>query len=235
MDGWPSEERLLFHWDVQDTLQRQDLLLDIRHDQTYPYSNLYVFLTYRYPNGRSRMDTVECTGTNERESGAEVVWRPGRSPLSASIGHSIPPSRTLWAGGPARDEARPHSGSGQCWIATGGPSRRFAAVTTQPEGRLACSSLAGCILSALQESSTERLMKPTLSLQALVAIFFALTSVSTLGQHQEHDHSNPCGLHDAGRALFLRRPELRALSSAAKPSWRQKPKTQLALSHVQRC
>ena len=58
-------------------------------------------------------------------------------------------------------------------------------------------------------------MKPTLSLPALVAIFFALTSVSTLGQHQEHDHSNPCGLHDAGRALFLRRPELRALSSAA--------------------
>ena len=66
MDGWPSEERLLFHWDVQDTLQRQDLLLDIRHDQTYPYSNLYVFLTYRYPNGRSRVDTVECTLANER-------------------------------------------------------------------------------------------------------------------------------------------------------------------------
>ena len=58
-------------------------------------------------------------------------------------------------------------------------------------------------------------MKPTLSLPALVAIFFALTSASTLGQHQEHDHSNPCGLHDAGRALFLSRPELRALSSAA--------------------
>ena len=49
MEGWSSEDGLLFHWDVRDTLQRQDLLLDLRHDQSYPYSNLYVFLTYRFP------------------------------------------------------------------------------------------------------------------------------------------------------------------------------------------
>ena len=48
-----SEDGLLFHWDVRDTLQRQDVLLDLRHDQSYPYSNLYVFLTYRFPNGKS--------------------------------------------------------------------------------------------------------------------------------------------------------------------------------------
>ena len=31
-----------------------------------PYSNLFVFLTYRFPNGKSRVDTVECTLADER-------------------------------------------------------------------------------------------------------------------------------------------------------------------------
>ena len=64
--GWESAESAVFHWDIQDTLRRHDVLLDIRHSQTYPYSNLYVFLTYRFPNGKSRVDTVECTLADER-------------------------------------------------------------------------------------------------------------------------------------------------------------------------
>ena len=63
--GWESAESAVFHWDIQDTLRRHDVLLDIRHSQTYPYSNLYVFLTYRFPNGKSRVDTVECTLADE--------------------------------------------------------------------------------------------------------------------------------------------------------------------------
>ena len=42
------------------------MLLDVRHSQVYPYSNLYVFLTYRFPNGKSRIDTVECTLADEK-------------------------------------------------------------------------------------------------------------------------------------------------------------------------
>ena len=66
LSGWESAESAVFHWDIQDTLQRHDVLLDVRHSQTYPYSNLYVFLTYRFPNGKSRVDTVECTLADER-------------------------------------------------------------------------------------------------------------------------------------------------------------------------
>ena len=61
LSGWESAESAVFHWDIQDTLQRHDVLLDVRHSQTFPYSNLFVFLTYRFPNGKSRVDTVECT------------------------------------------------------------------------------------------------------------------------------------------------------------------------------
>lgn len=65
MEGWSSAEPVLFHWEIQDTLKRHDVLLDVRHSQTYPYSNLHLFLTYRFPNGKSRVDTVECTLANE--------------------------------------------------------------------------------------------------------------------------------------------------------------------------
>ena len=66
LEGWASDTPVSFNWNVQDTLLRHDLLLDVRHAQTYPYSNLYVFLTYRFPNGKSRVDTVECTLADER-------------------------------------------------------------------------------------------------------------------------------------------------------------------------
>ena len=61
LDGWSSEDDVRFHWDVVDTLLRHDMVLDVRHAQDYPFANLYLFLTYRYPNGKSRVDTVECT------------------------------------------------------------------------------------------------------------------------------------------------------------------------------
>lgn len=65
LEGWASDSAVTFHWDVQDTLSQHDLILDLRHASTYSYSNLYLFLTYRFPNGKSRVDTVECTLADE--------------------------------------------------------------------------------------------------------------------------------------------------------------------------
>ena len=72
MEGWSSAEPVLFHWEIQDTLKRYDVLLDVRHSQTYPYSNLYLFLTYRFPNGKSRVDTVECTLAPKKNKGERL-------------------------------------------------------------------------------------------------------------------------------------------------------------------
>lgn len=60
-DGWSSNDPVAFQWMVADSTVRHDLVLDVRHRQTYPYSNLYLFLTYQFPNGKSRVDTIECT------------------------------------------------------------------------------------------------------------------------------------------------------------------------------
>lgn len=60
MEGWLSGDAAVFHWDVTDTTLKQHMMLDIRHGQGYAFSNMYLFLTYRYPNGKSRVDTLEC-------------------------------------------------------------------------------------------------------------------------------------------------------------------------------
>ena len=215
MEGWSSEDGLLFHWDVRDTLQRQDVLLDLRHDQSYPYSNLYVFLTYRFPNGKSRVDTVECTLANEKgewrgsgfgdlvdqrflfQSGIQFPFGAGTDWRSVTGCGTTPfrLSRTLVCG----------------WR----PIKSVRAHNQQPEGRLARSLLAGRIFPVLQRCSTERLMKPIPSLSTMVALVLALAAGTVFGQHLEHHDTHPCGLHEAGRALFLRRPELRALSNLA--------------------
>jgi gliding motility-associated lipoprotein GldH len=64
-NGWSGEDALSFQWEVSDTLQRQDVILDLRHAQGYPFSNLYLFLTYEFPNGKTRTDTVACTLADE--------------------------------------------------------------------------------------------------------------------------------------------------------------------------
>tara|TARA_B110000003_G_scaffold56122_1_gene56153 strand:+ start:29183 stop:29650 length:468 start_codon:yes stop_codon:yes gene_type:complete len=64
-NGWYGEDALSFQWEVSDTLQRQDVILDLRHAQDYPFSNLYLFLMYEFPNGKTRTDTVACTLADE--------------------------------------------------------------------------------------------------------------------------------------------------------------------------
>ena len=61
MNGWSSEAPLHFSWDVESADQSFDLVLDVRHSQKYPFSNLYLFCTYQFPNGKTRVDTIECT------------------------------------------------------------------------------------------------------------------------------------------------------------------------------
>ena len=66
LDGWHAKDSVQFEWSVQDSTVRHDLIMDVRHRQTYPYANLYLFLTYQFPNGKSRIDTIECMLADER-------------------------------------------------------------------------------------------------------------------------------------------------------------------------
>lgn len=57
-EGWLAENPGLFEWEIDDTLRQYDFFLDLRHDQAFPFSNVYFFVETRFPNGRLLRDTV---------------------------------------------------------------------------------------------------------------------------------------------------------------------------------
>ena len=58
---WRQEDRVAFDVDVSDTLSGYVFGIGLRHLENYRYSNLFVFLHTRMPNGNLTHDTIECT------------------------------------------------------------------------------------------------------------------------------------------------------------------------------
>lgn len=46
--------------EMTDVNSLHDISVMIRHADSYPYSNLFVFLTTKYPDGKVTQDTLEC-------------------------------------------------------------------------------------------------------------------------------------------------------------------------------
>jgi len=65
-NGWNSIDNASFDWDVINLDLRYDAFIDIRHNSDYPYSNLYLFLDFTFPNGNQRRDTLACVLADER-------------------------------------------------------------------------------------------------------------------------------------------------------------------------
>jgi gliding motility-associated lipoprotein GldH len=60
-NGWNKDSVLVFKVLLTDTIKNDNLFVNIRNEGTYPYSNIYLFLTIGSPNGTQRTDTVEFT------------------------------------------------------------------------------------------------------------------------------------------------------------------------------
>lgn len=77
-EGWKTENKLKFEVDVKDIKQYHNVYLTVRHADSYPFSNLYVFLTTTYPNGKKSVDTLECLLANKKGEwqgdGAGDIW-----------------------------------------------------------------------------------------------------------------------------------------------------------------
>lgn len=58
---WDNELVPYFDVTVEDTLTDYAFYLNIRHLESYRYSNLFVFLHTDFPNGNQTHDTIECT------------------------------------------------------------------------------------------------------------------------------------------------------------------------------
>lgn len=58
---WRQENLIAFDADINDTISSYVFGIGLRHLENYRYSNLFVFLHTRMPNGNITHDTIECT------------------------------------------------------------------------------------------------------------------------------------------------------------------------------
>lgn len=57
---WPAKTAFGGEFEIDDTLSSYHFFITLRNTADYPYSNLYLFLNTKFPNGRVARDTVEC-------------------------------------------------------------------------------------------------------------------------------------------------------------------------------
>jgi gliding motility-associated lipoprotein GldH len=56
---WSAKAPVTFDFEVKDTNQYCNLLVNIRCSDNYPYRNLYMFMTTKRPDGSMSIDTLE--------------------------------------------------------------------------------------------------------------------------------------------------------------------------------
>jgi gliding motility-associated lipoprotein GldH len=57
---WLNTNYESFNVNIDDTLARYNIFLNVRNDGVYPYSNLYLFIHTFLPGNKTATDTVEC-------------------------------------------------------------------------------------------------------------------------------------------------------------------------------
>ncbi len=62
---WPKDKPGIFKVEVTDTSKLYNFYLNIRHNNNYRFSNLYVFLQTRFPNKNISRDTLEIVLANK--------------------------------------------------------------------------------------------------------------------------------------------------------------------------
>lgn len=51
-------------FDISDTVNNYNFFLTVRNTDDYAYQNLFVFLKTTFPNGKSKLDTINCPLAN---------------------------------------------------------------------------------------------------------------------------------------------------------------------------
>lgn len=64
-NAWSAMDTIRFNVAISDTSAVYDVLLHIRNEKTYNYSNLWLFIETTAPNGQTLQDTLEIILANE--------------------------------------------------------------------------------------------------------------------------------------------------------------------------
>ncbi|TDQ32723.1 gliding motility lipoprotein GldH [Zeaxanthinibacter enoshimensis] len=57
--SWDRDEVMTFTFKAPDTIQSHNLYFNIRNDDRFPYSNLFVIAAFNTPGGETSIDTLE--------------------------------------------------------------------------------------------------------------------------------------------------------------------------------
>jgi gliding motility-associated lipoprotein GldH len=63
-DEWFAKNKAEFDVDIKDNTSLNNISLMIRHADSYPYSNIFLFVETTYPDGKKLTDTMEVIMAN---------------------------------------------------------------------------------------------------------------------------------------------------------------------------
>lgn len=58
--GWDKNDKAKFNVNISDTVSAHNVFINVRNADGYPYSNLYLFIHSKFPDGKIFTDTLEC-------------------------------------------------------------------------------------------------------------------------------------------------------------------------------
>ena len=61
---WSTESPLEFTFHVSDTIQKNNLFINVRNNEKYAFSNLFLITALNFPNGKKIVDTLEYEMTD---------------------------------------------------------------------------------------------------------------------------------------------------------------------------
>ena len=65
-EEWFAKDKAVFEMDIVDTQSLHNIFLMVRHAESYPYNNLFLFVTTQYPDGKVLTDTMEVVLANSK-------------------------------------------------------------------------------------------------------------------------------------------------------------------------
>jgi gliding motility-associated lipoprotein GldH len=65
-NAWHAKDKAVFDLEIKDTQTLNNISLMIRHTDVYPYNNLFLFVTTKYPDGKVLTDTMEVILSNQK-------------------------------------------------------------------------------------------------------------------------------------------------------------------------
>lgn len=64
--GWDSSNVVKFDVEIKDPSTPANFYVNVRNADGYPYSNLFLFVKTKFPNGKQSNDTLECQLADEK-------------------------------------------------------------------------------------------------------------------------------------------------------------------------